>query len=263
MSLDAGVELVHRIIGYPLAFIVGPWALASFAGAPTHRWSGKTYAIAMTFLYVTGTSLTLTRHPWGTWEFGRNVAFNLFGYSLLLHGFRAMWLLNNRDARRPVGVDYALLAAMLVLATTLAVLAVQRSNSPMHVFAALALVLAALELRDWRTGLTAKALYARHVRYMLGSYFYVLTVVSIVHLRDELTNDARWLWPSILGAGTLWLVGEGKRTTRWTMRVLLALSIAFGAYVAWEVARDNGHVERMLGARKHPFDTRDVVQVQT
>ncbi len=262
MSLDA-IELVHRFIGYPVAFIVGPLALASFAGAPGHRWSGTVYAGAMTFLYVSGTALTLTRHPWGTWEFGRNVAFNLFGYSLLLHGFRAMWLLNNKDSNRPVAVDYVLLLAMLGLAATLAVLAVQRRNAPMHVFATLALVLAALEIRDWRGGLTTRALYARHVRYMLGSYFYVLTVVSIVHLRDELTNDARWLWPSVLGAATLWLIGEGKRTTQWTMRVLLALSIAFGAYVAWEVARDNGHVERMLGAREHPLDTRDVVQVQT
>jgi hypothetical protein len=261
VTLEA-VELVHRIVGYPLAFIVGPWALASFAGAPGHRWSGKAYAIAMTFLYLTGTSLTLTRHPWGTWEFGRNVAFNLFGYSLLLHGFRAMWLLNNKDAKRPVALDYVLLAAMLGLAAMLAILAVQRSNSPMHVFAALALVLAALEIRDWRTGLTAKALYARHVRYMLGSYFYVLTVVSIVHLRDELTNDARWMWPSVLGAATLWLVGESKRTTRWTMRLLLAISVAFGAYVAWEVARDHGHVERMLGAGQHLLDAGDVVQVQ-
>jgi hypothetical protein len=265
MTLDAAVELIHRVVGYPLAFVVGPLALATFAGAKGHRSIGKTYGVAMTFLYVTGTALTLTRHPWGTWEFGRNVAFNLFGFSLLVLGVRAI-------QRRQAGVgtgqqndrlDRGLSVAHACLAGILLVLAVQRSNAPMHAFAVIAAMFVALDIRDWRRGLTPKTLYDRHVRYILGSYFYVLTVVSIVHLRDELSNDTRWLWPSVLGAATLWLVGEGRRTTRWTMRALLALSIGFGAYVFWEVARDHGHVERMLGTVQPLFDRRDIVQIQT
>lgn len=42
----------------------------------------------MTFLYVTGTFMTLTGHDWATWEFARNVTFNFFGYSFLIYGCR-------------------------------------------------------------------------------------------------------------------------------------------------------------------------------
>jgi hypothetical protein len=100
------------------------------------------------------------------------------------------------------------------------------------------------------------------VRYILGSYFYVLTVVSIVHLRDELTNDARWLWPSVLGVAAIALVSEGGRATRFVMRAVLALSVAFGAYVGWEVARDNGHVERVLGVVEPALDLGDVMEIE-
>jgi hypothetical protein len=119
------VELVHRVVGYPFAFLVGPVALATFAGARGHRAAGKTYAIVMTFLYVTGTALTLTRHPWGTWEFGRNVTFNLLGYSLLLHGWRAIWLRSRREpgaeSREPQWIDAGLLAFQAVLAAIMLV----------------------------------------------------------------------------------------------------------------------------------------------
>jgi hypothetical protein len=263
MTLDA-VELIHRVVGYPFAFVIGPWALATFAGKSGHKRVGMAYAYVMTFLYLSGTALTLTRHPWGTWEFGRNVVFNLFGFSLLIHGVWAMRmrLAVLRGTQQTDAQARGLMIAQAVLVAILVALAVQRSNSPMHVFAAIGVTMVALDIRDWRQGLTAKVLYRRHIRYILGSYFYVLTVVSIVHLRDELTNDARWLWPSLLGAASLWLVSEGKHTTRWAMRVLLAISIAFGAYVAWEVARDHGKVERMLGVVVPLLDGGDEVQVQ-
>jgi hypothetical protein len=263
MSLDA-VEVIHRIVGYPLAFVVGPWALATFAGARGHRTVGLAYAYAMTFLYVTGTALTLTRHPWDTWEFGRNVTFNLLGYSLLLHGVRAMQRRNAvLGSRQPnIHLDTGLMVGQAILVAIMAMFALQRSNSPMHVFTAIGITLVALDVRDWRAGLTAKTLYRRHVRYILGSYFYVLTVVSIVHLRDELTNDTRWLWPSLLGVLVAALVGEGHRANKWAIRALLAVSIAFGAYVGWEVARDHGQVERVLGVVEPLLDARDEVEVE-
>ena len=233
---DATLELVHRMVGYPLAFVVAPFAVATFAGKNGHHWAGKAYAIVMTFLYVTGTTLTLTRHPWGTWEFGRNVVFNLLGYSLLLYGFRAMWLVSHKDAPRPTWLDRALFVSLVALVATLVALAAVRSVTPMHVFGIVGIGLVALEIRDWRAGLTRALLYRRHVRYMLGSYFYVLTVVSLVHLKDELTSDARWLWPSGVALAVIWLVGEGSRANKWAMRATLTVALLFGAYVGYDVA---------------------------
>ena len=65
-AIQEAAELVHRIVGYPLAFIIGPLAVATFAGKRGHHIVGWTYFVLMTFLYVTGTFLTLTRHDWGT-----------------------------------------------------------------------------------------------------------------------------------------------------------------------------------------------------
>jgi hypothetical protein len=269
LTWDAAVELVHRVVGYPLAFIVGPVALATFAGAPGHRWSGRAYALAMTFLYATGTALTLTRHEWGTWAFARNVAFNLLGYSFVLHGWRSMWLqarLSVVGHRFPAGprpwIDVALLASLLVLTATLVLLAVMRPNTPVRVFAAIAVALSIAEVRGWRVPPTKAALYRRHVRYVLASYFYVLTVVSLVHLRQELASDARWLWPAAIAIAVIWLVDERARATRWTVRAILALSVAFGAYVLWELVRDDGQVERMLLLPAPALELRDVVQVE-
>lgn len=240
------IELIHRIVGYPLAFIVAPLAIATFGGFGRHRAIGVAYAVAMTFLYVSGSALTLTRHPWGTWEFGRNVAFNLLGYSLLLHGWRSMWLRSHPDAPRPATIDRALAAWLVSLTALVVTLAMLRSSTPMHVFAAIAIVLVALDVRDWRAGLTPAVLYRRHARYMLGSYFYVLTVVSLVHLRSEVSSDVRWLWPSAMAIATIWLVNAGGRRRRHAIAALLLVSGAFGAYVFWEVVRDHGQVERVL-----------------
>ena len=234
-TTDAAVELIHRVVGYPLAFLVAPLALATFAGAPGHRWAGKAYVVLMTYLYLTGTALTLTRHDWGTWEFGRNVVFNLLGYSLLLHGFRAMWLRAHAEVPRPATPDRLLLGFLVALVAAMTALALAGRNTPLHVFAAIGIALVIQEVRDWRAGFTPRALYARHVRYMLGSYFYVLTVVSLVHLRDELSSDARWLWPSVLGVATIWLVGDRARYTRLTMRAVLAASLLFAAYVGMDL----------------------------
>lgn len=246
MAPDSLVELVHRIVGYPLAFVVGPLAIATFAGAPGHRWTGRTYALTMTFLYFTGTVLTLTRHDWGTWDFTRNVAFNLLGYSFVLHGWRSMWLQRRPDAGQRGMLDRALLLSLAILVATFVALAVARANTPVRVFAAIGVALLALEIRDWPRQRTRAELYRRHVRYMLASYFYVLTVVSLVHLRAEMPSDLRWLWPSAIAIALIWLVDERARATRWTMRAVVALSLAFGAYVAWELVRDDGQVERVL-----------------
>ncbi len=232
---DAAILLVHRLVGYPLAFVVAPLALASFAGRAGHRTAGKLYVVLMTFLYLTGTTLTLTRHAWLSWDFARNVAFNLLGYSLVLGGFRAMWLFAHPGTPRPAAVDRALLALQAALAASLVALALTRAG-PIAGIALVACVLVGLEVRDWRAGFTSSVLYRRHVRCIVASYFYVLTVVSLVHLRDEFSSDVRWLWPSVIGALVLAAVRPVRTRTR-TVAVgaTIVVALAFGVYAGWEV----------------------------
>ena len=59
-----------------------------------------------------------------------------------------------------------------------------------HRFVGCPLALIVLDRRDWIRA-TRAVLYRRHVRYVLASYFSVRTVVSLVHLKDELSSDAR------------------------------------------------------------------------
>lgn len=242
---DSAVVLIHRIVGYPLAFIVAPLALLSFAGRPGHRRWGYAYAGAMTFLYISGTALTLTRHPWGTWEFTRNVAFNLLGFAMLFFALRAIWLMTRPASPRPAVVDRALLALLAALAATLVPLALVRSG-PLRGIALAAIWLLVLELRDWRRGFAPAVLYRRHLRYMLASYAYVLTVASLVHLRDELSSDMRWLWPSVIFAVLIWLAGAApldevrRRSAVRTRRAIagaLAVGLLFGVYIGWELVR--------------------------
>ena len=245
-SLDT-VLLVHRIVGYPLAFVVAPLALATFAGRPRHRAAGLVYAVLMTFLYLTGSSLTFTQYPWGSWEFGRNFAFNLLGFLFLLNGVRAIWLWRNQDAPRPAPIDrvlFALTVAAVVLMGTLALV----KNTPLRIFTILGVTLLVLDRRDWRAGFTRAVLYARHTRYILASYFYVLTVVSLVHLRDEVAVNVRWLWPSVIGVAVIWIADRAARPgaasrvsiNQWAMRATLVVALTFGAYTAYELVRDGG-----------------------
>jgi hypothetical protein len=70
----------------------------------------------------------------------------------------------------------------------------------MKVFALIGVALVVLEYRELRQGFQPRqVLFRRHLRYVLTSYFYVLTVVSLVHLKEELPRDVKWLWPSALG----------------------------------------------------------------
>lgn len=246
--MDALVTL-HRAVGYPLAFLVAPLALATFAGARGHARTGRIYLWAMVFLYATGLSFTLTHQAWWTWHFGRNIAFNFVGFSLVVYGVRAMVLFRRPGPVAPAPVDWMLGGLLVAGAATLVVLGVFR-DTPVRVFAALATLLAWLEVRELRAGFRPKGvLYRRHVRYILASYFYVLTVVSVVHLGDELPRDLKWLWPAILGSAFVWAAtsrraGWLRRRRRAVLRTAIAITIAvalgFGGYAMWEVSRELG-----------------------
>lgn len=237
--------LVHRLVGYPLAFLVAPVALATFAGRWRHRGVGIAYGVGMCFLYLTGSVLTFTQYDYASWEFGRNVVFNLLGMLFVAHGVRAAYLWRHRDLPRPSRIDRVLRVLLLATLAVMAALALIK-NTPLRAFTLLGITLAVLDHRDWRAGFTTAVLYARHARYILASYFYVLTVVSLVHLRDELAVNARWLWPAALGAVAIWITQGAStpghpwraRAQRWAIAVVVAVAIGFGGYALMEVRRD-------------------------
>jgi hypothetical protein len=230
--------LVHRIVGYPTAFIIAPIGLLAFARASIHRRWGRAYFYLIVFLYLTGTWLTLTQHDWGTWSFARNVTFNFFGFSMVLYGYRAIRLYRSPEPRA-TRVDWYL--AGLLLTTVVALLAVAVwKDTPMRVFTLVGIWLVVLEFRELRGGLTDRALlYRRHQRYILASYFYVLTVVSIVHLNDELPRKAKWLWPTLVGLLVVWLLTARKKPWGLPARTVVigvfALVAAYGAYVVYDL----------------------------
>lgn len=236
------VESVHQTVGYPVAFVLVPILLATFAGKPGHRTAGWAYLALMTFLYATGSFLTLTRHDWGTWEFARNLTFNFFGYSLLLYGIRAAYLFHHREAAPPGRLDYGLAIMLTATIFALASVAVWK-NTPMRVYTLLGMVLVVLEWRDLKARFEPRSrLYNRHVRFVLGSFFYVLTVASLVHLNEELSRNIKWLWPTVIGVAVIYLMTSGRRylvvnrrlITRTALAATAAVAVSFGVYAVSE-----------------------------
>jgi len=236
------VESVHQAVGYPVAFLLVPVLLATFAGKPGHRAAGWSYLVLMTFLYLTGSFLTLTRHDWGTWEFARNVTFNFFGYSFLLYGVRAAYLFHRREESAPTGLDRGLAVLLTVTVVALASVAIWK-NTPMRVYTLLGVALVVLEWRDLKAGFQPRSvLYSRHVRFVLGSFFYVLTVASLVHLNEELPRNVKWLWPSLIGVVVIYLmtskrrllVLHRRRITRSALAATGVVAVVFGAYAVSE-----------------------------
>ncbi len=196
----------------------------------------------MIFLYCTGTFLTLTRHDWLTWGFARNVTFNFFGFSMVVYGYRAVRLYRSATELGPTRLDYALSALLFVSMLALSAVALWK-DTPMRVFAAMGLLLCVLEVRELRWGFKPReVLLRRHIRYMLASYFYMLTVVSIVHLGDELPGRMRWLWPTILGAFIIYFAGAKTPSVsapgpflRWAVGATLVIGLSLGAYVMFDL----------------------------
>jgi hypothetical protein len=243
---------IHRWVGYPTAFLVAPLAVLAFAKPVLHRATGKTYLILMTFLYLTGTYVTLTQHDWHKWDFARNVVFNFFGYSLLLYGWRAIRLFRAEGQPTPTRLDWMLAGLLTVSVAGLVTVASVR-DTPMRIFAAVGVVMVALEFRELRNGFRPKSvLFRRHTRFILASYFYVMTVVSVVHLGDELPRNLKWSWPTILGAVVIALTGTGARylyqprgrTLRLAVGMTAAIAVLYAGYVAYDLAR---HGAPMVG----------------
>ena len=133
------VEWFHRLVGYPTGFVIAPLALLSFAAAGRHRRWGQAYVYLMLYLYATGLFMTLARHPWGSWAFARNLFFNFYGFSLVVHGYRAIASLRARANPVPCTLD-RLLAGVLLSSTAALILLNWRHDTPMRAFALVGVV---------------------------------------------------------------------------------------------------------------------------
>jgi len=241
--MPSWVELGHRLIGYPTAFLVAPVALLAFAVPRIHRRWGRLYLYLMTALYASGLFMTLTRHEWGTWGFARNVTFNLLGYSMVLHAYRAIWLFRHPETVAPGWLDRTLFGLQATVVAAVLALAVRR-DTPMRVYAAIGILLCVLDWRELGSRLRPVSVrFRRHVRYVLASYYYLLTVISIVHLDRTLPRNVKWLWPSVVGglaaalaAGALGPASRA-RGLRWAVALTLGVATLLGAYVAVQLVR--------------------------
>ena len=237
--------LIHRLVGYPTAFLVAPAALLAFARPALHRRWGKAYLCLLIFLYLTGTFLTFARHDWNTWDFARNLVFNFFGFSMVLYGWRAIHLFRQVGQPRPGRLDWALAGMLAVTVVGVLVVAAVR-DTPMRLFALIGVTFCVLEFQELRAGFRPKSvLFRRHTRFILASYFYVLTVVSIVHLGDELPRNLKWLWPSLLGALVIAATGTAAsrlpqprgRILRLAVGLTLVVTGLSAGYVVYDLSR--------------------------
>lgn len=252
MSLLQTVILIHRMIGYPTAFVIAPLALLAYANGANHRRLGKAYFYLMLLLYASGTCFTLTRYDWGSWDFARNLSFNFFGFSMLIYAYRAIRLFTTVGVSGPDRIDRTLAWTLTLSVAAIVAVALFR-NTAMRVFSTAGVVLCVMEWRDQRLQAWKKPLlFRRHMRYILASYFYLLTVVSVVHFDDELPKNVKWLWPSVLGSVSIWLLTEAS-ASEWLKRLhiktplavltrrvawsVVVVTVAFGCYAVYDLMR--------------------------
>jgi hypothetical protein len=240
------LELIHRYVGYPTAFLVAPLALLAFARPGLHRRFGAIYLGLMVFLYLSGTWRTLTHHDWASWPVYRNLAFNFLGFSMVIYAWRAIVLFRRPGPTRPERLDWLLAGVLACSVLFLTAVALIR-DLPMRIFALIGIGLVILEFRELRAGFQPRALlFRRHLRYTLLSYYYVLTVVSLVHLKEELPREVKWLWPTGVGMLALWLATRGStgpggvtraRSLRMAVWITLGFGGVLGSYALTELAR--------------------------
>ena len=240
MSAAGSIEalvLAHQLAGYATAFVVAPLALLAFAQPGRHRPWGRAYLWLMVPLYLTGLSFTFRLHEAGTSVWARNPAFNFTGFLFVLLGWRSIARFRRRIVD-PAPVDRVLRVVLLAGGASMVVLGV------LHHFPSFALGVIALAFGvAWlREPVVVGALYVRHQRSMLASYCYVLTVLSLVHVKAS--TDVKWLWPSLVGVPLVVYATRGapdrprvRRVVRATLGVALALAVYIVAFSPPELRR--------------------------
>jgi hypothetical protein len=228
-ALPDELVLAHRLVGYVTAFLVAPLALSAFAEPPRHRRWARTYLCLLIPLYLTGGFFTFQRHEIGSFVWTRNLAFNFLGFYFLFLGWRAIWRFR-LQALQPTALDHAMRAALVAVSAVLVALGVLH-HFPSFVLGSLGLWLGLVVFRE---AANVRALYVKHQRCMLASFFYVLTVLSLVHVRAP--TDLKWLWPALLGVPLAAYATHGidaRRRTGVTVRLTLAIALFLGAYIVF------------------------------
>lgn len=227
-ALLGGLVLAHQAFGYATAFVLAPLALSRFAQPQRHRRWGQFYVYAMIGLYLTGLTFTLRLHDPASFVGARNLAFNFTGFFLVLVGWRAIHR-HRIGQLAPRRLDHAMRATLGAGGAALVALGV-RHHFPSFVLGAIALAFA---VRLMREGIEPGALFLRHQRAMLAGYVYLLTVLSLVHVRAP--TDVKWLWPTLIGAPiVVWATRDGPdpQRMRVAVRLVVAVATAFALYIA-------------------------------
>lgn len=243
-TLLAPLRHLHLWLGFATAFVVAPVALCALPGGAAHRRAGKLYLVAMCVLFASGMVFTFSKHELLSYKWARNVVFNALGFLLLFPGVRALTLpaLGDRLLARPL--DRALTAALALLSA--AAFALGARKWPLLLFGAAGALLVWLDLRETSAGSASAARRLdRHLRYMLASYFYVMTVVSLVY--GPPGAESKWVWPLALALPTIALATSSaarKRlgiasasARRRAARFTAAVGACVAALVALQVAR--------------------------
>jgi hypothetical protein len=239
-GLLASLRHFHVWLGFATAFALAPLALCARPGGAPHRRAGKLYVACMCVLFASGMVFTFTKHELLTYKWARNVAFNALGFLPLFLGLRALRLESaaGRLVARPL--DRALRVALGLLSAATFALGVRKW--PLLAIGAAGALLVWLDWRETRPGGGAAAVGRtdRHARYMLASYFYVLTVVSLVY--GPAGAELKWVWPLALALPTIALASSPAVRARLGLAPALAqrratrLTATIGACVAALVA---------------------------
>ncbi|MFI4924286.1 MAG: hypothetical protein ACHQJ7_03980 [Vicinamibacteria bacterium] len=227
-AIVGALVLAHQSVGYAIAFAVAPLALAHSADPPRHRFWAKAFVYAMIPLYLTGLAFTLRLHDATGFVGARNLAFNFTGFFLVLCGWRAIHRYRKR-ALAPGPLDRAMRTILAAGGVALVALGVLH-HFPSFVLGTIALAIA---WRVLRPVADARALVVQHQRSILAGYFYLLTVLSLVHVRAS--TDVKWLWPALVGTPLVaWATRDGPdpRRMRIAVHAIVAIATAFALYIA-------------------------------
>ncbi len=204
------VLVAHKMLGFATVGIIGPAALWVTVGGRAHRRLGLVYIVCMTLMYLSGTWFTFTLHDLLGYKFLRNFSFNLFGYSLLLLAWRAVPL-KRSDGGVVTRLDRVAWLGLVILSVAMMPLGVKRW--PMFVFGVVGLIFAWMDWQEMKGGvLSAKVRLDRHIRYMMASYYYVVTLLSILVLPGGL--KAKWAWPAAVGAVVILVLTQPRLRER-------------------------------------------------
>jgi hypothetical protein len=210
----------HVWLGFATAFALAPLALCAHPGGAAHRRAGKLYVVCMCVLFASGLLFTFTKHELLSYKWARNVAFNGLGFLLLFPGLRALRLESAQGRLVAQPVDRALCAGLALLSA--ATFALGFRKWPLLAIGAAGGLLVWLDLRETRprAGAEMPRGLDRHARFMLSSYFYVLTVVSLVY--GPAGAELKWIWPLALALPTIALASSPALRARLDVSPALA-----------------------------------------